>query len=141
MIGLMVAAVYDGFRPHPSPLMLRHPFAGQTLGLGDLVGVHAGRKNILALLSVNHALSHRYVLPVVVHVMSWPQHSGDLILPWPFGHLDTCTWLPSSSVRLSFTSGASHLPQVALTLIPHLSHSYVAIFPHSLFELICQTCC
>jgi len=27
-----------GFRPQPSPLMLRHPFAGYALGLGDLVG-------------------------------------------------------------------------------------------------------
>ncbi len=34
----MVAALCGGFKPQPSPLMLRHPFAGHALGLGDLVG-------------------------------------------------------------------------------------------------------
>jgi hypothetical protein len=36
--------------------------------------------------------------------------------------------LPPSSSRLSFSSGASQVPQVAFTLIPHFSHLYVAIF-------------
>jgi hypothetical protein len=31
--------------------------------------------------------------------------------------------LPSGSVMVSLTRGAPHLPQVALTLIPHFSHS------------------
>jgi hypothetical protein len=48
---------------------------------------------------------------------------GDLIFPWPFGHFETCTFDPSSFVMLSLTSGASHFPQVALTLIPHFEHS------------------
>ena len=62
-----------------------------------------------------------------VAFISWPQHIGDLILPWSLGHLEICTSVPLSNVRLSLTSGASHLPQVALTLIPHTAHSYVAI--------------
>jgi hypothetical protein len=56
-------------------------------------------------------------------VISWPQHRGDLILPCPFGHLEICTFAPLSSVRVSFSRGASHLAQVAFTLIPHLLHS------------------
>lgn len=72
--------------------------------------------------------------------MSWPQHIGDLILPWPFGHFETCTDLPSSSFRVSFSRGAPHLPHVALTLIPHLLHSYVAKLFSSCFALgIAQT--
>jgi len=31
---------YDRFAPQPSLLMLRHPFAGHALGLGDLGGGH-----------------------------------------------------------------------------------------------------
>jgi hypothetical protein len=57
-----------------------------------------------------------------VHAMSCPQHSGDLILPCPFGHSETCTSDPSSSFSIALTSGASHSPQVALTLIPQISH-------------------
>ncbi len=34
------AAICGGLKPQPSPLMLRHPFAGHTLGLGNLVGGH-----------------------------------------------------------------------------------------------------
>ena len=34
------AGVYGGFKPQPSPLMLRHPFAGHALGFDDLVGGH-----------------------------------------------------------------------------------------------------
>ncbi len=34
----MSAVVYGGFKPHPSLLMLRHPFAGHALVLGNLVG-------------------------------------------------------------------------------------------------------
>jgi hypothetical protein len=60
-------------------------------------------------------------------LMSWPQHNGDLILPWPLGHWEICTDLPSSSFSVSFWSGASQCPQVALTFMPHFSHSYVAI--------------
>jgi len=58
-----------------------------------------------------------------VQDMSWPQQSGDLILPCPFGHSDICTLAPLSRVSVPLTRGASHLPQVALTLIPHFSHS------------------
>ena len=57
------------------------------------------------------------------HAMSWPQHMGDLILPWPFGHFDTCTEEPSSRWMVSLTSGASQAPHVALTDIPHTAHS------------------
>jgi hypothetical protein len=55
--------------------------------------------------------------------MSTPQHIGDLILPWPLGHLETCTDDPSSRWIVSFTSGASHVPHVALTDIPQDEHS------------------
>ena len=41
-LGLMsVSGRLWRLRPHPSPLMLLHPLAGQALGLGDLVGGHA----------------------------------------------------------------------------------------------------
>ncbi len=30
--------LHGGFKPQPSLLLLRHPFAGHALGLGDLVG-------------------------------------------------------------------------------------------------------
>ncbi len=55
--------------------------------------------------------------------MSCPQHIGDLILPWPFGHLEICTAFPSGNSSESFSSAASQWPQVALTLMPHLLHS------------------
>jgi hypothetical protein len=55
--------------------------------------------------------------------MSAPQHIGDLILPWPFGHLETWTDDPSSRWIVSFTSGASHSPQVALTDIPQVGQA------------------
>jgi hypothetical protein len=53
-----------------------------------------------------------------VQLMSAPQHSGDLILPWPLGHIEISTLVPSSLVRLSSTSAASQAPQVVLTDIP-----------------------
>ena len=59
--------------------------------------------------------------------MSWPQHMGDLILPWPLGHWEICTELPSALVRESFASGESQWAQVAFTAMSHLSHLYVAI--------------
>ena len=55
--------------------------------------------------------------------MSLPQHIGDLIFPWPFGHFEIWTELPSSSLRESSVSGSSHLAQVAFTAIPQLLHS------------------
>jgi len=55
--------------------------------------------------------------------MSAPQHIGDLILPWPLGHFDTCTDDPSSRWIESFTNGASQVPQVALTDIPQVGHA------------------
>ena len=55
--------------------------------------------------------------------MSWPHHSGDLILPWSLGHLETWTVEPSSLARVSFTSGAPQAPQVALTDMPQDGHS------------------
>lgn len=57
--------------------------------------------------------------------MSAPQHSGDLIFPCSFGHFEIWTVEPSSRVSTSFTSGASHAPQVAFTVIPQDEHSYV----------------
>ena len=55
--------------------------------------------------------------------MSAPQHIGDLILPWPFGHLETWTDDPSSRWIVSFTRGASHSPQVAFTDIPQVGQA------------------
>jgi hypothetical protein len=55
--------------------------------------------------------------------MSSPQHIGDFILPWPFGHFEICTAEPSSRLIESFSSGASQWAQVALTLMPHFLHS------------------
>ena len=55
--------------------------------------------------------------------MSAPQHSGDLILPCPSGHLETCTVEPSSRVSTSFSSGLLHAPQEAFTVIPQEEHS------------------
>ncbi len=52
--------------------------------------------------------------------MSAPQHMGDLILPWPFGHCEISTVLPSSLVTTASTSGAAHVPQVMLTDIPQV---------------------
>ena len=62
-----------------------------------------------------------------MQVISCPQHNGDFIFPCPLGHFETWTSVPSSSVSMSFTKGASHLAQVALTAMPHLLHLYVAI--------------
>ena len=59
----------------------------------------------------------------IEQAMSAPQHIGDLILPCPFGHLETCTDDPSSFWIVSFTSGASHSPQVALTDIPQVGQA------------------
>jgi len=36
------AAIYGGFRPQPSLLMLFHPFAGHALGIGDLATLFDG---------------------------------------------------------------------------------------------------
>ena len=58
-----------------------------------------------------------------VQAISSPQHMGDLIFPWLLGHLDICTSVQSSSLRLSSTRGASHLAQVAFIPIPHSEHS------------------
>ena len=63
----------------------------------------------------------------MLQVMSWAQHMGDLILPSPLGHFETSTVLPSSLTSVSCTSSAPHVAQVMFTLIPHLSHVYVAI--------------
>ena len=60
--------------------------------------------------------------------MSAPQQRGDLIFPWSLGHWETWTVVPSSFVNVSFTKGASQVPQVAFTLIPHESQVYVAMF-------------
>ena len=62
-----------------------------------------------------------------VQAMSALQHIGDLILPWSFGHRETCTLEPSSPVSVSLTSGASQVPQMALMDMPQEAHSYVAI--------------
>ena len=51
--------------------------------------------------------------------MSVPQHIGDLILPWPLGHTEIATLVPSSLTRTSSTRAASHEPQVVLTDMPH----------------------
>ena len=59
--------------------------------------------------------------------MSVPQHCGDLIFPSQDGHCEIWTSDPSSSERKPFSNGISHLPQFALTDIPHLLHSYVVI--------------
>ena len=59
--------------------------------------------------------------------MSAPQHIGDLIFPWSFGHFETCTVDPSSLVRLASTRGALQLPQVALTDMLHEEQVYVAM--------------
>ena len=57
--------------------------------------------------------------------MSVPQHIGDLIMPCPFGHFETCTVLPSSFVSVSCTSSLPQLPQVMMpTLIPHVGQVY-----------------
>ena len=59
-----------------------------------------------------------------------PQHMGDLILPWPFGHTEIATDVPSSLTRTSSTRAAScaqtSAPSVArsasarLQLVGHL---------------------
>ncbi|MCC5014468.1 MULTISPECIES: hypothetical protein [Legionella] len=52
--------------------------------------------------------------------MSWPQQTGDLIMPQPFGHFATCIlWL--SLLIVSLTKDVLHLLQVKpFTPIPHL---------------------
>ena len=44
--------------------------------------------------------------------MSLPQHSGDLILPSPFGHSATRTEAPSAVVMEPSTRSAPQCPQV-----------------------------
>ena len=61
------------------------------------------------------------------HAMSAPQHIGDLIFPWSFGHFETWTVDPSSLARLASTRGASQVPQVAFTDMPHEVQVYVAM--------------
>ena len=51
-----------------------------------------------------------------------PQHIGDLILPWPLGHTEIATDVPSSLTRTSSTRATSQAPQVVLTDIPHEGH-------------------
>ena len=58
----------------------------------------------------------------MVQVMSVPQHMGDLILPWPLGHTEIATDVPSSLTRTSSTRVASQAPQVVLTDIPQEGH-------------------
>jgi len=66
--------------------------------------------------------------------MSEPQHIGDFIFPSHCGQRDIWTRFPSSSTRVSLTSGLLHLAQLALTDIPHFAQEYVAIiFPISSF--------
>jgi hypothetical protein len=48
----------------------------------------------------------------MVQAISSPQHIGDLILPCSFGHFEICTSVPSSSLKLSSISGASHFAHV-----------------------------
>jgi hypothetical protein len=74
--------------------------------------------------------------------MSVPQHWGDLILPSQDGHWDICTSLPSSRANMPFSSGSSHLAQVALTDIPQDLHSYVdivGVFNYFKFTKIYET--
>lgn len=55
--------------------------------------------------------------------MSWPQQTGDLIFPHPFGHFATCTLSLLSVFTVSNTKDELHLLQVnPLTPIPHLAH-------------------
>ena len=58
--------------------------------------------------------------------MYCPQHKSDLIFPYPFRHFDICTE-PFSTSSETFNSFSSHFPHMALTDIPHLLHSQVAI--------------
>lgn len=53
--------------------------------------------------------------------MSAPQHSGDLIFPWPLGHSEISTMVPSSLVREASTRSAEQWPQVVLTDMPHFA--------------------
>ena len=60
--------------------------------------------------------------------MSAPQHIGDLIfLSESSGHLETCTDEPSGFSMMPLTKGLLQLPHDALTDIPHVTHSYVAM--------------
>jgi len=77
------------------------------------------RRNKWGLTPSVYEITSRYVLQLI----SMPQHMGDFIFPWPLGHFETCTDFPSLRSMLALTSGASHFPQVALTLIPHFEHS------------------
>ena len=58
-----------------------------------------------------------------LQVMSAPQHSGDLIFPCPLGHWETSTSAPASVTITASTRGASQVPQVVFTDIPHLSQT------------------
>jgi hypothetical protein len=56
--------------------------------------------------------------------MSWPQHMGDFTLPWPFGHWETWTLVPSGLVSAVCSSSVPHDPQVMVPmLMPHFSHT------------------
>ena len=63
-----------------------------------------------------------FIITYIAQLMSSPQHRGDFIFPCPFVHFETCTFRPSSNLRTSLTNGELHLPQVALTDMPHLLH-------------------
>jgi len=52
---------------------------------------------------------------------------GDLIFPWPSGHCEICTALPSALVSESLTRGESQCAQVAFTAMSHLLQLYVAM--------------
>lgn len=61
--------------------------------------------------STSEALT-RATLHQTLHVMSLPQHNGDLILPCPLGHSATRTLAPSSVVMEPSTRSAPQCPQV-----------------------------
>ena len=46
--------------------------------------------------------------------MSAPQHIGDLIFPWPFGHSEIFTSAPASVTSVLSTSAASQWPQLEI---------------------------
>lgn len=52
--------------------------------------------------------------------MSLPQHSGDFILPSPFGHSATRTLAPSAVVIEPSTKSAPQCPQVTTVDMLHV---------------------
>lgn len=59
--------------------------------------------------------------------MSLPQHSGDLILPWPSGHSAMRTSAPPSRTRTSSRRSAPQWPQVVLTDMSQEEQVYTAM--------------